>query len=311
MHLRYVVRAFAGGLVHRPLLLIYQMGKVGSQTIEATLRNALPGRRIHRPHFLSSQHVALVSRRLNFETMSARAKDSLRRQIEEANLLRHAILARRRLRGLGLRVEKVKIIAGVRDPVGLMLASIFQNNSAYFESLDHIDATGCRELLLGRSTHAERREYIAQLQRTIHNWFDNELKRVIGLNVYETPFPQDKGYCLYENKFARILVYRFENLQILGKMIEEFLGVKVPAIVNHNLSSTKNYAAQYDAVRSSLRLPAEFLEQQYSSKLAAHFYSEAERARFSMWWQGARGSGPQPPRKDHETLTPSRSSPSL
>jgi hypothetical protein len=55
-------------------------------------------------------------------------------------------------------------------------------------------------------------------------------------------------------------------------------------------------------------LPAEFLEQQYGSKLAAHFYSEAERERFSMWWQGARSAGLQSPRKDQETLLPSSSS---
>ena len=103
------------------------------------------------------------------------------------------------------------------------------------------------------------------------------------------------------------MVYRFENLQALDRILEEFLGVTVPAIINHNLSSTKNYAAAYEAVRRDLRLPAEFLQQQYDSKLTMHFYSEAERERFSSRWQGAGHAGLQSPRQDDETLISGRS----
>ena len=109
---------------------------------------------------------------------------------------------------------------------------------------------------------------------------------MIGLDVYEMTFPREKGYCIYENHFARVLVYRFENLQSLESMIEEFLGLKVPAILSRNLSSTKEYASQYEAVRREVRLPDTFLEQQYNTKLATHFYSKEERNQFAARWRG-------------------------
>jgi hypothetical protein len=287
LQLHYLVKALERGLIHRPLLLIYQMGKVGSQTIEATLRNALPGHLIYRPHYLSSQHVALVSSRLEFQILSDRAKDSVRQQIELANLLRHAVWVRCRLRTLlGIRVAKINIIAGVRDPVALMLSSIFQNHATYFARMEEIDTTACENLLLGRAQHRERQEHCAQMQRTIQEWFDAELKQIIGLDVYETTFPQETGYCIYENQVARVLVYRFENLESLQRMIEEFLGLKVPAILNENLSSIKEYARQYKDVRRELKLPDTFLQDQYNTKLTTHFYSKEERKQFAARWRG-------------------------
>jgi hypothetical protein len=285
MSLRYLIKAFAGGLVHRPLLLIYQMGKVGSQTIEATLRNACPGRPIFRVHYLSRQQVQLVGARLQLQIFSDQAKASLRRQIKLANLLRHAVRARQKLRSLGIKGDKLHVIAGVRDPIALMLASIFQNHTAYFASLDEIDAINCQNLLLGRTENVERRQYIEQLQQTTHSWFDTELRALIGMDVFEMPFPWNKGHQIYENEFARVLVYRYENFEAIGQMMEEFLGLNVPAIVNQNLSSAKDYSPQYEKVRRELRLPVKFLAQQYNTRLATHFYSGAEREQFACRWQ--------------------------
>ena len=140
------------------------MGKVGSQTIEATLRNALPGHLIYRLHYLSSQRVALVRSRLDSQIVSDSVKDSVRQQNELANLLRHAVWVRRRLRTLGMKVAKINIVTGVRDPIALMLASIFQNHTAYFARLEEIDATGCENLLLGRG-HTGSVKRPRQMQR--------------------------------------------------------------------------------------------------------------------------------------------------
>jgi hypothetical protein len=285
MQLHYLTEAWRCGLIHRPLLLVYQVGKVGSQTFEATLRNALPGHLIYRPHFLSSQRVAWARSQLDSQILPDSAKDSVRHGIELANLLRHTVRVRCHLRTLGMKVAKINIITGVRDPVALRLASIFQNHKRYFARVEEIDATGCENLLLGRVQDKELQESLAWALRSIHEWFDTELKQMIGLDVYEMTFPREKGYCIYENRFARVLVYRFENLQSLELMIEEFLGLKVPAILNTNLSSTKEYASQYEAVRREMRLPDTFLEDQYNTKLATYFYSKEERKQFAARWR--------------------------
>src|SRR5215475_12766737 len=117
----------------------------------------------------------------------------------------------------------------VREPVGLMLASIFQNHDAYFPSL--VDATpeNCRDLfLLHPKVMEDRRRYRTELMDYLNDWFDLELNGVAGIDVYAQPFPHQRGWAVYENRFTRALIYRLEDMQCIQAVLEEFLGVKLP-----------------------------------------------------------------------------------
>ena len=118
----------------------------------------------------------------------------------------------------------------------------------------------------------------------LDHWFDQELKRAVGLDVYRTAFPYQKGYAIYENQQARVLLYRLEALSKLPNMIHQFLGCDVPAVVQRNVASTKRYANQYAFVRQHLRLPSDFVAERFRTKIMEHFYSSGERQRFASQW---------------------------
>jgi hypothetical protein len=276
---------FAAGLIRRPLLLIYQMGKVGSQTIEATLHGVSGMERIFRPHFLSPEAQAVRRRWRGLNIMPPHRRDNLHALLRESELLYSAVRARRWLRRLGVGGPRINIIAGVREPVSLLLAAMFQNHEIYFEDGGRIQAEACRDLLLLRPhVHPERRQHMDDLQAFVQGWFDGELKRTMGIDVYATPFPHQQGYAIYENRLARVLVYRAEALGRLGQMLSEFLGIARPTVELRNVGAAKEYAAEYQAVKERLRLPESFLRQQYESKLARHFYTEEEREQFRRRW---------------------------
>jgi 2-polyprenyl-3-methyl-5-hydroxy-6-metoxy-1,4-benzoquinol methylase len=286
MSVARVSKALAAGLLYRPLLLIYQMGKVGSQTIEATLRAMKLPHLIYRPHFLARGRLEIMRDRLRNASMPDYERESLREQLAEATLLHHTLQIRNSIRKILPCIPRVHIITGIREPVSQILATLFQLHGTYFGEIEKITPEACRDLLLvAPGLDPQRADYMKRIRAGWGQWFDVELKSVLGIDVYAYPFSCERGYSIIENKWARALVYRFENFSALGKMLEHFLGRPVPAIINQNISTEKEYAARYQMVKDQLRLPATFLDEQYDRKCPRHFYGDAEIESFKQRWQ--------------------------
>ncbi len=280
-------RVLTLGFTRQPWLLVYQMGKVGSQTVEATLRNAGLPHQICRLHLLSPRHRSEFKAWLGNPEVPEATKESLRRQLTEARILYRGIRVRRHWAALGRCVRKLEIVAGVREPVDLLLASIFQNSANYFASLGAITVEACRNLLLHPAQMGESRFHqFEETCRFIHDWFDIELKGVLGVDVYARPFAHSDGCMIYENALARVLVYRYEDFGRIQGMLEKFLDAPLGGMVNRNIGVEKEYGRAYLEVKRKLRLPDDFLTQQYSSRLARHFYNQEERDRLSVRWRG-------------------------
>jgi hypothetical protein len=270
---------------HPPRLLLYQMGKTGSQTLEATLRKAAVPHRIWRGHFLSPAHQSVFNRWLGIARVPEDSKASLRAQIAEAKSMYREIDQRRRRLKVEGAVEKLEVVAAVRDPVGVLLASICQNFTNYFDSITEIRAQTCRDLMLGTGRLGDaRRQQIKDLSRFLHDWFDLELKGVLGIDVYSIPFEHANGCAVYENDLARVLVYRYEDFSRVRTMLETFLGRKLGALVGCNIGSQKVYGAPYESVKQNLELPVSFLAEQYDSPVAQHFYTAEERQWMCSRW---------------------------
>ncbi len=99
--LKYLEEGLASDLARLPLILIYQVGKVGSQTIEATLRHADLPYRIKRLHIISPHNIKKFGAHLTNKAMTEDTKNSLRQQLDDANRLYHAIIARKIRRFFG------------------------------------------------------------------------------------------------------------------------------------------------------------------------------------------------------------------
>lgn len=188
---------FDYGWVFRRLLLIFQMPKTGSQSVEASLQQCRLPHRIVRCHFLSSARLAELGQTLRGHPGDAPWKHQMRQQVRQSARLILALRLRRLLRSCQINIPKLEIITAVREPIGLGLSSVFQNYLYFVPNPESLTLEKCRECL--------RRP---RLLKSLEEWFERELQPVTGLDVYRVPFPREQGYQVYENARARVLLYK-------------------------------------------------------------------------------------------------------
>jgi len=260
-------------LLFGKLVLIYQMPKVGSQTIEATLRQCSVPDQILRFHYLSNAMASNAKGGLDSDVPDKAWKQKARPQLELSEKIARAIRLRKILSRCGFNIPKLQVITGVRELIGLVLASIFENYLYFAPDLESMTVETCRDVLL------RPRMFIA-----LRDWFNLELKSFIGIDVYQRAFPREKGFAIYENRFARALVYRFEALPNLPAMLLEFLNLQAPELTNRNVGASKQYGDRYRSVKEQLRLPRDFVTSLYDCQMMRHFYSIEEREHWRAKW---------------------------
>jgi hypothetical protein len=255
------------------VLLLYQMPKAGSQTVEATLRLCGLPHRIVRLHFLSADSGKRINHFISEKSPQGAWQDAAAGQLKLLTDITSALRVRKLLVACKVPLRRIVVITAVRDVLGVSLSCIFQNHRLFVQQPKELTVQKCRELLM-------RPKMCAQFM----DWFDTELRVTFGLNVYEKPFPTEQGYCQYQNALARVLLYRFEQLPRLRPALQQFLGCAIPPLVNRNLGTVKEYGQVYREVRNSITLPSHFVRRLLKSPLMKHFYSNEERDSLKQKW---------------------------
>jgi Putative capsular polysaccharide synthesis protein len=261
------------GLIAGRLVLVYQMPKTGSQTVERTLTESPLRCRVCRTHYLSETNAAHL-RRLSESTDDPRWRKEAAEQLETFRRLTQALRIRRFLRVCGVPLPRVEVISAVRDVLGAALSTVFENSVLHVPKPELLTPEKCRDLL------CRAKPICAEFQE----WFDLELEQPMEVDVYSKPFPWEQGYEVYVSRFARVLVYRFDCLPRLPGILSRFLRARIGQLTCWNLSDSKFYSEQYRKIKASLRLPREFVVEQFEGKLMRHFYSAQERAELAEKW---------------------------
>jgi hypothetical protein len=116
-------------------------------------------------------------------------------------------------------------------------------------------------------------------------WFDAEIRGLLGLDVFAEEFSKDEGYQIYTQKNFELLVIRMEDLDRVGRIVvREFLGLPEFNLLRENIGSDKKYAEAYREVKRKIILPNEYLDSCYKSKYFRHFYSGSEADYFREKW---------------------------
>lgn len=268
-------------LLFQPIILIYQLPKIGSQSVEATLRQCPLPRSIHRFHYLSRSSARDLRRGLASPLPGPQWKRDALAQLQDMTRIARALRLRRFLCFCGCRLPKVAVISGVRELISLMLASIFENYAYFGPNPEALTVKACRQALLHPKTF-----------KSVRDWFDLELKPFLGIDPFEGPFPHERGYTICENRFCRVLIYRFRLLNQLPSLLSNFLDCEIPPLAQCNRGESKEYAAQYGFIKEHLRLPNDFVRTVHACKMMRHFYSAAELEDWRAKWTGsARRSG--------------------
>lgn len=257
----------------RAPVLVYQMAKVGSTTVQATLASLDPPRRpCIKVHFLSPEGV--------------RRERALDRRVGGPAYWSYygaiGVTLGARLRRVAGGVQ-LPVISLVRDPIAREVSGLFQ--SPDFAEVSLRDAAGrfdVDRVLAHLERHFLGEDPCAGAER----WFDEELRRVFGVDVFAEPFPRDRGYAVLRNRAARVLLLRTEGLdRTLGPALAEFLDLpKEPAVVPSNLREQTPEAADYAEVLARLRLPRPVVDRIYARRLARHFYAPETLEGFARRW---------------------------
>ncbi|WP_167714334.1 putative capsular polysaccharide synthesis family protein [Vibrio breoganii] len=226
-------------------ILIYQMGKVGSTSLEMNLKNSL--------HFHS-----LYNNSPCFPHFQQKNNTIVKKLYATLNLFLIRLLIKRR--------KTIKIITLVRDPMHRDISMFFQDLpfwvSRYILS-DKVDTRG------------EGFDFLSDAFHTSYDidyglkWFDKELKRFSGFDVYDHEFNVD-GDIIKVDKFE-ILILKMESMNDHRELINKFLGEEAD-LVSTNRGEKKWYGPVYKNFKDNVILDSGYIEKVTSSKLYNKFY---------------------------------------
>lgn len=166
--------------------------------------------------------------------------------------------------------KEVTIITGVRDPFSRAISAFFEQS--------HYLALDPKAMKYEDVNTAFEKHY--DIEGGLH-WFDNEINRVFGIDVFKPPFNKDQGYQIIEQGKLRIFIYRIDFLNNIEPQLREFIGDEsFEIVVTNETVANKNY--------NKLKANKAFSESEFAlikeSKYMKHFYTNNEIEELKDKW---------------------------
>lgn len=241
-------------------IVIYQMGKVGSSTIVKTLKKAKY--QVHHIHHLNNTRLEGVISQYRSKGLAPPPEiieppKAVRELMENSNVCNFLTL--------------------VREPITRNMSAFFQNLDVFVPKTGPTALPDVNELI-----KTFLNEYPHDVPLT---WFDNEIKQELCINVYQYPFPKEKGYLYIKKKNYRLLIIKLEvNDTTKIKALSEFLGIDHIKLHVTNIAKDKHYANIYQKFKNKITLPREYVDKMCNSKFTKHFYTDEEINQIRLKW---------------------------
>ena len=258
--------------VKNEVVLVYQMGKVGSTSVIKTIKAVSKRYGAYHLHFLNKENIVQAERKL---------AQLVGRKKYNANswCLAESKFIRAKLERMIRKKNKLKIVTLVRDPIGRNLSSFFENIERYSKALNiDIAKSSPQEIFDIFQNKFHEHNYVL-------NWFDEEIKSVFTIDVYNYKFDKERGYTIIKKNIANVLIIRLDKLDQYGEeALKKFLGEMNVKLAYGNVASNKNYDKMYKRFLKNVQLSEEYVEKMYSSKLATHFFTKKELEHLKNKW---------------------------
>ncbi|CAH9056756.1 hypothetical protein PSECIP111854_01857 [Pseudoalteromonas sp. CIP111854] len=239
-------------------VFIYQMGKVGSTALEDAIKGA-----VHIHNFYSHNHPC----KLRLQGLAGFGwRYYCKRFVQECELAVKRLAFRRR--------KHSKVITLVREPLERNISMFFHDLDCYLFAL----YSNCdRSIYPPVATRTQDPEVLndAFLKHFEHDyplfWFDNELKRMTGVDVYKHHFDKSKRFLKAESHSCEVLCLDIRVLEQSADLLSEFLGQKV-AVCFANQAERKWYGDVYATFKNTHCPSLGFHKVLKNSKYYQHFF---------------------------------------
>lgn len=232
-------------------VIVYQMGKVGSSTFTNTLIN-LGISPILQVHYFNHDHPAFYRQKYTrtitrlYQTHIAEKKPT-------------------------------KFITLVRDPISRNISAFFQTIEVFVYNEDKpydMPIDSLTRQFLDNYPH-----------ETPLQWFDDELRKMIGIDVYVHEFPKrDSWQVIRQGSFELLIIKAELSDQRKTEVMCDFLGISNVTLSESNRGDRKIYKETYKAFCNSVQLPQSYVNRLLDSKYTRHFYTEEEIEYFKKNW---------------------------
>jgi len=265
------------------------MGKVGSTAVAESIESASADYTIYHLHWLVPEKLRLDEEQFKSAVWKYRGT-ALERRLRPQYIWQGQYLSNR-VRQLQPSGSKWKVITLIRDPVARNVSSLFQNMGLVGIDYRSQIRSGREEDLVADLAELFRKHYVDGQRAVLVDsdpltWFDEELKTVFNIDVFQSDFPIRQGFDIYDAAVAEVLLIRLEDLDAcVATAFERFLGLEATGLQRHNVAADKDYASLYRRFLDMFVMPDAYLDRMYNSKVSRHFYTEEELARFRARWR--------------------------
>jgi hypothetical protein len=225
-----------------PPVLIYQMGKVGSSSLKASIAPVWPGLTIHTHNIFTARQRQAAVRLLDQEVLS--------------------------------KERPTFIITLVREPIGRNISAFFQNLRRY-TGVEYGPATFSMEELIG--IFLKKHNHSRPL-----TWFDTRFKPLVNIDVYEHKFPSNGMQVIQHRNLSLLLMRCEVPDALKELAVREFLKLPIFSLSSSNVAAQKPYAETYRKFVEAFVPPTWYIREMYESRYFHHFYNQGESTEGSV-----------------------------
>ena len=231
----------------RSPVFVYQMGKVGSQSIDFSLRNFYKGEILHGHAMYPND-----------------------KSIENRLFYNYCVIEK----------KPVKIITLAREPVGKNVSHFFQEFEQHTGKPFSDSAFSIEELksIFLNTPSVRHTEPLT--------WFDDNILKNFDIDIFKESFPKEKGSIIINKGNVDILLMKSEITDEQKELlISSFLNLKEFKITRQNVGDEKKYMKTYSLFKREVKFESAYLDMLYLSKYARHFYTDEEIKKARSQWE--------------------------
>lgn len=189
---------------------------------------------------------------------------------------------------------KVKIVVGIREPIGRAISNRYQwissiSEQLYSEKMNDAQWVFDQELKNpGEFLYHFSRGLMEPMKdcpqtTELEAWFSGFGENVVDVLKY--PFDKKAGYTIIQEGNIDIFFYQLERLNDIIPQFSDWVGVPFETLENGNVASGKWIAESYKKAQKELKFSKEYFEDCYNDPYVQHCYSPEDIEKFKERWR--------------------------